>query len=35
MDKAIEWLETEGKFARAGDKQASIEAFRLGRARSG
>jgi hypothetical protein len=32
LDNAIRWLETEGKFARPADKQASIEAFRRGRA---
>jgi len=32
MDNCIRWLETEAKFARSSDKQASIEAFKLGRA---
>jgi hypothetical protein len=32
MDNAIHWLETEAKFARPADKQASIQAFREGRA---
>jgi hypothetical protein len=33
MDKSIEWLEKEGKFARPSDKQATLDAFREGRAR--
>ncbi len=32
LDKCIEWLEREAKFARPADRQASIEAFRTGRA---
>jgi hypothetical protein len=32
MDLSIQWLETQAKFARPEDKQASIEAFRVGRA---
>jgi hypothetical protein len=32
MDLSIQWLETQAKFARPEDKQASIEAFRIGRA---
>jgi hypothetical protein len=32
MDNAIHWLETEAKFARPADKQASIQAFAQGRA---
>ena len=32
IDNAIRWLETEAKFARPSDKQASIAAFRQGRA---
>ncbi len=32
MDNAIYWLETEAKFARPADKQASKEAFAQGRA---
>jgi hypothetical protein len=32
MDNAIHWLETEAKFARPADKQASIRAFAQGRA---
>ena len=32
IDNAIRWLETEAKFARPADKQASIDAFRQGRA---
>lgn len=32
LDTAIRWLETEGKFARPADKQASIEVFKQGRA---
>lgn len=32
MDLSLRWLETEAKFARPEDKQASIEAFRIGRA---
>ena len=31
LDNAIRWLETEAKFARPGDKQASIQAFQQGR----
>jgi len=33
MDQSIQWLESEGKFARPSDKHATIEAFRQGRAR--
>lgn len=32
LEKSIEWLEREAKFARPSDRQASIEAFRQGRA---
>ena len=32
MDNSIRWLETEAKFARPSDKEASLEAFRQGRA---
>jgi hypothetical protein len=32
LDNAVRWLETEGKFARLADKQASIQAFEQGRA---
>ena len=32
MDLSIQWLETQAKFARPEDRQASIEAFRIGRA---
>lgn len=32
LDNAIRWLETEAKFARPADKQASIQAFEQGRA---
>jgi hypothetical protein len=32
MESAIRWLKTEAKFARPGDKDASIEAFERGRA---
>ena len=32
LDKAIRWLETEGRFARPSDKRASIQAFEQGRA---
>jgi hypothetical protein len=32
VDNAIRWLETEAKFARPADKQASIQAFEQGRA---
>jgi len=32
LDNAIGWLKTEAKFARPGDKQASLEAFEQGRA---
>ncbi len=32
LDNAIHWLETEAKFARPADKQASIQAFEQGRA---
>jgi hypothetical protein len=32
IDNAIRWLETEAKFARPADKQASIAAFQQGRA---
>jgi hypothetical protein len=32
MDNAIHWLETEAKFARPANKQASIQAFTEGRA---
>jgi hypothetical protein len=32
MDNAIHWLDTEAKFARPSDKQASLEAFAKGRA---
>ena len=32
VDNAIHWLETEAKFARPADKQASIAAFEEGRA---
>jgi hypothetical protein len=32
LDNAIRWLETEAKFARSADKQASIQAFAQGRA---
>lgn len=31
LDNAIRWLETEAKFARPGDREASLEAFRRGR----
>jgi hypothetical protein len=31
LDNAIRWLETEAKFARPGDKRASIQAFQQGR----
>lgn len=33
MDQSIQWLEREGKFARPGDKRATLDAFRQGRAR--
>lgn len=32
LDNAIRWLETEAKFARPSDRQASIQAFERGRA---
>jgi len=32
LDKAIEWIETDAKFARPSDKQESLQAFRQGRA---
>lgn len=32
LDNCIGWLKTEAKFAKPGDREASIEAFRLGRA---
>jgi hypothetical protein len=32
MDSSIRWLKTHAKFARPGDKEASIEAFERGRA---
>jgi len=32
LDRAIHWLQTEGKFARPSDKRASIQAFEQGRA---
>ncbi len=32
LDRAIRWIETEGKFAKPSHKQASLEAFRAGRA---
>jgi hypothetical protein len=32
MDRAIRWLETEAKFASKSDREASLEAFRAGRA---
>lgn len=32
LDKSIAWLEKEAKFARPSDRQASVEAFRRGRA---
>jgi hypothetical protein len=32
MDNSIHWLETEAKFARPADKEASVQAFREGRA---
>jgi hypothetical protein len=32
LDNCIEWMKTEAKFSRPGDKQASIEAFLRGRA---
>jgi hypothetical protein len=32
MDNSIHWLETEAKFARPADKEASVQAFRAGRA---
>jgi hypothetical protein len=32
LDNAIRWLQTEAKFARPSDKQASIQAFQQGRA---
>lgn len=32
IDNAIRWLEKEAKFARPGDREASIESFRRGRA---
>jgi len=32
LDNALRWLETEGRFARPSDKQASLDAFRAGRA---
>ena len=32
LDNAIRWLETEARFARPADKQASIQAFEQGRA---
>ena len=31
LDNVIRWLETSAKFARPGDRNASIEAFRIGR----
>ncbi len=33
MDNAIEWLERQGKFLRPGDKRATLDAFREGRAK--
>jgi hypothetical protein len=32
MDQSIEWLNREAKFARQSDQQATLEAFRKGRA---
>lgn len=32
LDNCIGWLKTEAKFAKPGDREASIEAFRVGRA---
>ncbi len=32
FDQAIHWLETEGRFSRPSDRQASIQAFQQGRA---
>jgi hypothetical protein len=32
LDNCVEWLKTEAKFSKPGDKQASIEAFLRGRA---
>lgn len=32
LDSSIEWLKSAARFARPGDREASIEAFRLGRA---
>ncbi len=32
LDNCIEWLKTEAKFSKSGDKEASIEAFLRGRA---
>lgn len=33
MDKSIAWLEKDAKFAKPADKEATLEAFRQGRAR--
>lgn len=33
MDQSIQWLERQGKFARPSDKQATLDAFRQGRAK--
>jgi hypothetical protein len=32
LDNCVQWLKTEAKFARPADREASIEAFRQGRA---
>jgi hypothetical protein len=32
LDNCIQWLKTAAKFAKPSDREASIEAFRLGRA---